>query len=55
MCRRGVPRKAIAAELGRTEEAIQKKLYKLFGTRAVSARSRKQLERRHYGASFFVS
>jgi hypothetical protein len=47
-------RRVVAAKLGRTEEAIAAKLYKLSGRRTTHATEKRQ-QRRLNGASFFLS
>jgi hypothetical protein len=55
MVRRQTARNEMAAQLGRTEEAVQAKLYTLLGSRTAAARSTKRQQRRYNGASFFLS
>ena len=47
-------RKGIAAQLGRTEEAVAAKLYKLHGRRTAQGSGKRQ-QRRRKSASFFLS
>ena len=53
MLRGQIDRKEIAAQLGRTEEAVAAKIYKLSGQRARQAGTRKHPRRN--AASFFLS
>ena len=55
MARRQMGSKEIAALLGRTEKAVEAKLYMIGGTRAVAGRAVKRQQRRRNGASFFLS